>query len=187
MSLNAIDLRLILSQPPHYPSRVLGMLNLTLADGSEVARAVVFLQVNMPVQVQMLDEHGVPRVDAAGNPVMGWVEGTTWDTIQVAINENDKVIDRLNGPWLRVKFYTATDPGSDRRLHMFDDHYDFNAHVPVVAAAAARAAKLGVYILDRPDPSHIAYPLAYPVQPIPDAAGIKADAAAGGAAGGGGP
>ncbi|KAJ5788142.1 hypothetical protein N7457_003132 [Penicillium paradoxum] len=95
----------------HPLPRIMGVLSVTLADGSGRNMLVRELQAN----IWDADErrYMVPE----------------WDSIPAVINPTTGA-KRLNGPWLRWKLYTATCPDNSRRLWI----YDYNPSNPPVQA-----------------------------------------------------
>ncbi|KAJ5135670.1 uncharacterized protein N7515_004948, partial [Penicillium bovifimosum] len=173
MQITAADLKLLLSQSGAPRMPVAGMLNMGLADGSQAAHPVIYLQVNMPHMEQVVfqppDKDGVefPLLDTKGDWVINSVQGPTWDTIQVIVNEHP-LAPRLNGPWMRLRCYTATDPSETGRMtHIFDDHRDFELFVPKVSKEDAWANPLPHYGLGPRPPglTHLSYPPPNP--PVP--------------------
>ncbi|KAF3030996.1 hypothetical protein E8E15_011499 [Penicillium rubens] len=93
-----------------YPiPRLLGVLVVTLGDGSKKAMLVRELEVNM------WDEHEKQYM------------ADSWDSIPVVVLPG-RGTKRLNGPWMRWKFYTATAPDNSNRLWI----YDYNPSNPLM-------------------------------------------------------
>lgn len=93
-----------------YPlPRFLRVLVVTLADGSNKAMLVRELEVNM------WDEKERQYMAAS------------WDSIPVVVLPG-RGTKRLNGPWMRSKFYTGTAPDNSNRLWI----YDYNPTNPLM-------------------------------------------------------
>ncbi|CAI7576616.1 unnamed protein product [Penicillium glandicola] len=90
------------------PPRLLAIIPVTLADGSMKSMLVRQLEVNIWNRQE--------RKYMA-----------SWDSIPVIVLFGDGT-QRLNGPWLRWKFYTATAPDNSKRLWL----YDYNPANPLM-------------------------------------------------------
>ncbi|KAJ5791348.1 uncharacterized protein N7518_008359 [Penicillium psychrosexuale] len=88
---------------------LLGVLVVTLGDGSKKAMLVRELEVNM------WDEQQKQYMAAS------------WDSIPVVVLPG-RGTKRLNGPWMRWKFYTGTAPDNSNRLWI----YDYNPTNPLM-------------------------------------------------------
>lgn len=85
-----------------YPMpRLLGVIVANLGDGSKRTILAREVQVNMwdPVNLRYMADH--------------------WDYIPVLVLPG-RGAKRLNGPWMRWKFYTASCPDNSKRLWIFD-------------------------------------------------------------------
>ncbi|KAJ5877330.1 hypothetical protein N7455_000795 [Penicillium solitum] len=100
-----------------YPlPRILGVLVVTLGDGSKKAMLVRELEVNI------------------------------WDSIPVVVLPG-RGTKRLNGPWMRWKFYTGTAPDNSNRLWI----YDYNPTNPLMRGPRLPTATQAQ--MDRPLPT----------------------------------
>ncbi|CRL25160.1 unnamed protein product [Penicillium camemberti] len=112
-----------------YPlPRTLGVLVVTLGDGSKKAMLVRELEVNM------WDEKEKKYMAAS------------WDSIPVVVLPG-RGTKRLNGPWMRWKFYTGTAPDNSNRLWI----YDYNPTNPLMRGPRLPTATQAQ--MDRPLPT----------------------------------
>lgn len=131
MLINQCDVDLLVNMGSPFPA-LSSIIETTLADGTTALIPVILLEANIHKRTPVPTATGGDLLYPNGTTVYQNIAMTEWTEIQVAVNLPWPPVSRLNGPFVRQKLYTATNPTGEPLMHIFDRKGEFAREVPSV-------------------------------------------------------